>query len=156
MTGRLGVFRISKCKAGKAGAHSGNLAGAKRWICCWWDTTDHEQAFGRSGQKELWQYTAYGTAKKSQAKTNLSDVFYLPVRIMDSDPDVVGYKQPTLTGLLLQPTGKTNGQFRRVGVFEGSKRWGSEVVRITGKTDILDSKFFVEKRGNGDYTVTIV
>jgi hypothetical protein len=159
MTGRLGVLRIGRDYRLQPGPHSGNLADTKFLTGrCFWDTTEYEQTYGGSGIKALWKYTTYGTTEKSQAETNLLDVFYLPVRFLDSKTKYKGIKPAVLSGLLLLPTGKKKGKFRRVGMFEvGGDLWMTGPVgKFTDQTDILDSRFFMKKRGNGDYTVSIV
>jgi hypothetical protein len=157
MTGRLGVFRINKDKRSQPGSHSGNLADTKVLkVLGLWDTTEYEQTFGVSGITQLWIYTTYGTTKKP-AEVHLLDVFYLLVRVIDHKTEVQGLGQYRLSGLLLLATGKKKGQFRRIGMFEVRGNWGTGLLsEFSCKTDILDPRFFKRKRGNGDYTVSIV
>jgi hypothetical protein len=161
LTGRLGVFRIEKEKLDTPVNGNGDLICTKRWVMASWDTQELEDIFGRSGrQTHLWRYSTYGTGKGSSGNMNSLDVFYMPVRIMDADPDGSDYEQPMLTGLLLLPTGKQKGEYRRVGQFELSKRWTrhdeESIEPLTETTRILDNRFLVSRRKHGQYTVCII
>ena len=165
ITGRLGVFRISKDKSNKPGSHTGNLVGSKKSVRAYFDNTTYESTFGVSSMAipqdtDLWRYNTFGTTQRARAKLNPLDLFFLPVRVMDCDPDVSDYEQPMLTGLLLLPTGKKRGEFTRVGMYEISVFWlpnrDEGLKPFLGRTDILDDRFYMKKHGNGDYTVTIV
>lgn len=161
LTGRLGVFRIDKEKLGNPVNGNGNLIRTQRWVVASWDTQELEAIFGKSGQNTvLWRYSTYGTGKGSSGSMNSLDVFYLPVRVMDADPDESDYELPMLTGLLLLPTGKQKGLYRRVGQFELSEQWlrgGKESIEpLTESTSILDTRFFVSKHKHGQYTICIV
>jgi hypothetical protein len=47
-----------------------------------------------------------------------SDVFYMPLRIMDEFVDGLKEEYPVLTGLLLKPTGKETGEYQRIGCYK--------------------------------------
>jgi hypothetical protein len=157
LTGRLGVFRINKGGFQKPG-DMGNIIGTERLVRTSWDTLDAEKQYGESGKTRLWRYSRYGNAKGPRMKQHQLDVFSLPVRIMDADATEVDYEMPLLTGLLLLPTGKKQGQFRRVGQFEITEQWwgGNVITPFTNETNIVDERFFVFKHKNGDYTISIV
>lgn len=125
-----------------------------------WDTQEIEAMFGKSGERtSLWRYSTYGTGKGSYRSLNSLDVFYLPVRVMDADPSGNDYEAPMLTGLLLLPTGKQRGHFRRVGQFGLSEQWTRHDERaiepLTKPTGILDDCFFISKNKGGQYTIYI-
>jgi hypothetical protein len=153
----LGVFRVDRDNQNTPGSHTGNLVGKKKWIIASWDTIEQQKAFGNSEHTEVWRYGRFGIPKGSMAKVHALDVFYLPVRIMDADPDERDWEAPMISGLLLLPTRKKNGEFRRVGQFEMSEHWEENSVRpLAEKTDILDPRFFISKHNIGDYTISIV
>ena len=161
LIGRLGVFRIDKENPDNPVDEIGNLVYPKRWITASWDTQELEEMFGKSGRHtDLWRYSTYGTGQGSSGNMNSLDVFYMPVRIMNADPDESDYEQPMLTGLLLLPTGKQKGQYRRVGQFELSEHWlrsGEESLEpLTETTRILDSRFFISRHKHGEYTIVVV
>jgi hypothetical protein len=157
MTGRLGVLRIDKKKSENAGSYDESLINIKRRVIASWDTVEIEKVFGESGYIELWRYSEYGTAKGMKQKPDSLDVFYLPVRVMDAVPYVGDFEYPVLTGLLLLPTGKKNGQFRRVGQFEIPKDLDTNsIAPFTNKTNVLDQRFFMSKDKKGNFTVSIV
>ncbi|KAK9420088.1 putative Heterokaryon incompatibility domain-containing protein [Seiridium unicorne] len=107
--GRLGVFRVEASKALKVPPANGKgkLAARKTRIQASWDTLDNRAVFGLSVRTELWRYIEYGTKtitkSKSKARTGQLNVFHLPMRIMDADPDERDWEAPMLTGLLLLP-----------------------------------------------------
>jgi hypothetical protein len=158
MTGRLGVFRIDKEKSGNAGSNNEILVNIQRWVKVSWDTVEIEKVFGKPGDTVLWRCSQYGTAKGTKLKRDSLDVFYLPVRIMDTNRDTHGFEIQMLTGLPLLPTGKKYGQFRRVGQFETLYDWDTinYIGPFTNKSNVLDERFFMSKHKNGDFTVSIV
>jgi hypothetical protein len=143
ITGPLGIFRINRYGGFQHIPRSGNLDDSKDLLVDgWWDTTDYTRIFGKSGYTCLRKYPAYGGTEESQTEANLLDVFYLPIRAVYTDT-----KTELLSGLLLLPTGKKEGQFRRVGIFETGTTFGDGPIHeFMGKTDIFDSRFFKRKR----------
>jgi hypothetical protein len=76
---------------------------------------------------------------------------------MKCDPDGSDWPQDMITGLLLMPTGRKNGEYNRVGQFEMSEQWSKDSVRpLAAQTEVLDSRFYAVKHKTGEYTVTIV
>jgi hypothetical protein len=117
----------------------------------------YQEVFGISGDMEVWRYTTFGTSKRPQPEFDALDVFYLSVRVMGRDPYTIGSETPILRGLLILPTGKKNGQFRRVGMFEVCDHFKTlPLGDFTCATDISDSRFFKTRHENGGYTVSIV
>lgn len=116
-----------------------------------------EEIFVKSQRNtRLRRYSRYGTEKGPNIEVNPLDVFYLPVRIMDADPDSSDSERPVLTGLLLLPTGK-KGQFRRVGQFERMEHWDeNEIESLTETTRILDYRFFLSRQKHGEYSISII
>jgi len=156
ITGRLGVLKINKDDGFQPGSHSVKLTDTAYFSCTfWWDTTEYKQAFGEASLTQVRKYTTYGTTQKSQGQVDRLDIFYLPVRSTHRKGQEDTWT--TLSGLLLLPTGEKKGQFRRVGMLEliGYYAQGP-IPECTRTTDILDSRFFKRKRGNGYYTVSIV
>jgi len=123
-----------------------------------WDTKELEHQFSKSGDTKLWRYYEYGLAKETEHRADPLDVFYMPVRVMDENPNNTGHpEEPTLKGLLLLPTRKKNGYFRRVGRFEISEHCtGIEVSPFTNKMRALSPRFYISKGKNGDYTIIVV
>lgn len=157
LTGRLGVFKLNEGDPSDPETGNGSIVNNKRSVKISWDTTELKQTFPGSGWTDLWRYSEYGSAKQRKPKLDPFDVFYLPVRVMDADPDVLDYERPMLTGLTLLPTGKKNGQFRRTGQFEISNHWIKDsVTPFTNPTNILDPRFYVSKHKNGEYVISII
>jgi hypothetical protein len=161
LTGRLGVFRIEKGKLDSQIHGNGNIIPIKQWIAASWDSQELEAIYGKTGRHTyLWCYSTYGTARGPGKGLNPFDVFYMSVRIMDADPDTSDYERPMLTGLLLLPTGKRNGQYRRVGQFELSEHWfkheKESIEPLTGSTGIMDKRFYMSKHKHGQYTISVV
>jgi hypothetical protein len=172
LTGRLGVFRIIKDESetpvkdkvtrGKGGSANGRLESEERAVIASWDTQELSERFGHSDKRytRLQRYSAYGAGNIAGGDVNPLDVFFVPVRIMDADPDGRDYEQPMLTGLLLLPTGNKKGVFRRVGQFELALDW-MDSQREEGfeyfskSTAILDNRYYVSKRW-WKYTICIV
>ncbi len=127
-----------------------------------WDNKELTERFSKGGWTDVQRYCRYGppyhTKRKLRASRSL-DVFYLPFRLMDYN--VVGQEleRPKLSGLLLLPTKKKNGEFRRVGHFEldgGLDGDISSLTPFTNETAILDGRYYVSKEQNGDYTITVI
>jgi hypothetical protein len=163
MIGRLGVLRINKDRLEDAGSGNGNIIHEKHWINIYWDTQELEATFGKTySGSSVWRYSTYGTNRNVSEGLNPLDVFYLPVRIMDSDPDGSDYESPMLTGLLLLPTGKHKGEYRRVGQFELSERSLPYDQReesfkpLTKPTGLMDGRFYLAKQKHGQYTFNVV
>ncbi len=163
LTGRLGVLRIVKTPT-NAGGHKdadGNPESKKLWIVPSWDTQELAEQFGTSGQRTyVKRYPTYWTRKGTKLSMHPLDVFFVPVRVMDSDPDESDYEQPMLTGLLLLPTGDKKGTFRRVGQFELSGHWmrpyEEAFETLSKSTARLDSELYLSKDKRGRYTIRIV
>jgi len=128
----------------------------KRLVDVSWDNIEIEFVFGKSGATTLWQYTQYGSTATEDTESNQVplDVFYLPVRQMKSDFCNENYEQPTVSGLLLLPTGE-RGQFRRVGQFEIWEDDEGDLAAFTDTTTVIDRRFYMAKDENGDVTVAI-
>lgn len=162
LTGRLGVFRIDHDKTDTTPGGNGAFDIKKRWIKASWDTTEIMDNFGKSGDTDVWRYTTYGIS--SEAPPHALDVFYMPFRIMEADPDEYDYERPMLTGVLLLPVGdRRRGIFRRVGQFEMSEFWdrpeetGESLIDVLSEpTSIVDSRFYVSRRKKSTYTICIV
>ena len=163
LTGRLGVLRIVKNSAND-GDHqdaSGMPESKKLWIAPSWDTQELAEQFGTSGQRTYVQHhSTYWTRKGARRSMHPLDVFFVPVRVMDSDPDGADYEQPMLTGLLLLPTGDKKGMFRSVGQFELSGHWirphEEAFESLSKSTAHLDNTLYVSKHKRGQYTICIV
>ncbi|KAK6082867.1 heterokaryon incompatibility protein [Seiridium cupressi] len=134
------------------------------WASVGWstscDTLDNQAVFGLSGRTELWRYIEYGTKtitkSKSKARTGQLNVFHLPMRIMDADPDERDWEAPMLTGLLLLPA-ERDGHYRRIGQYEVSEHWeAGSVAFFTNKTVLLDSTMYISKDTKGDYKINII
>ena len=160
LTGRLGVFRIDKENQDHPVSGNGNLIRTKRWVLASWDTQELEAALRGSVRNiNLWRYSTYGNGKDSSGSSNSLDVFYMPFRVMEADAGGYDYEMPMVTGLLLSPTGKQKGLYRRIGQFELSQQWLSKeesIEPMTESTSILDKRFFVSKHKRGQYTICIV
>ncbi|KAK6078298.1 heterokaryon incompatibility protein [Seiridium cupressi] len=162
ITGRLGVFRVDASKTLKVPPANGKgkLAARKTWIPASCDTLDNQAVFGLSGRTELWRYIEYGTKtitkSKSKARRGQLNVFHLPMRIMDADPDERDWEAPMLTGLLLLPA-ERDGHYRRIGQYEVSEHWeAGSVAFFTNKTVLLDSTMYISKDTKGDYKINII
>jgi hypothetical protein len=135
----------------------GNILSKTHRIFISWDTVERQRTFGKSGDTQIWRHSRFGIPKGPMATPHPLDVFYLPIRIMDADPDDTDWEAPFLSGLLLLPTKNKNGEFRRVGHFEMSEHQEVDSVRpLAQKTDVLDPRFFISKHSSGDYTISIV
>lgn len=169
LTGRLGVFRIDKENSSNPISRNGDIIPTKRWVHASWDTKEVQDIFAKPGHNTdlpgyevyLWRYSSYRTGKRSNEDLDPLDVFYMPVRIMEADPNGYDYERPMLTGLLLLPTGKRKGEYRRVGQFELSEHDirsedGESIESLTETTRISDNRFFVSRRKNGEYTICVV
>jgi hypothetical protein len=162
LTGRLGVFRIDRDKTESEPAGNGTFDLTKRWISASWDTTEIMANFGKSGETDVWRYITYGIS--SEAPLHALDVFYMPFRIMEADPDENDYERPMLTGVLLLPVGDgRRGVFRRVGQYEMSEFWdrpedeGESLIEVLSEsTSIADGRFYVARRKKRTYTIYIV
>ena len=88
------------------------------------------------------------------------DIFYMPLRMMGEDPDV-SY-DISLIGLLLTPTGKGKGQFRRIGQAEAYEQElkRSEILQLFARlkysSAILHSDYFVESDGDCQFFIDVV
>ncbi len=167
MTGRLGVLRIVKDvpeSSTKSGVNQDANRGPEKerqWFSASWDTQELAERFGSPGFYTYVQHhSTYGTGKGARGTLHPLDVFFVPVRVMDSDPDDYDYEQPMLTGLLLLPTGNKKGTFRRIGQFELSGHWirpHEEAFEYLSKsTVLLENRWYVSKHKGGQYTICIV
>lgn len=174
VTGHLGVFRIDKeNKEDLPVDANGTLFPTKRSIAASWDTKELEATSSvYSVNTNLWRYSTYGDSngkgkgkdkgKGSGGKTaNALDVFYMPFRVMDADANEADYEMPMLTGLLLSPTGKGKGVYRRIGQLELSEQWHTaskenSLEAMTESTNILDQRFFTAKHKRGQYSICII
>jgi Heterokaryon incompatibility protein (HET) len=160
MTGRLGVLRIKKDDAPLPDPADENLVHIERQARIHWDTQDLEHQYCPSGDHVVWRYTTYTTpASTTQCVSRYLDVFVMPVRIMEEDPDGRDWEAPLLVGLLLLPTRKRKGQYRRVGLIEATQHWyGDNAVKpFTNTTKIRETAFFAAAGdAEGEYVVEIV
>lgn len=163
LTGRLGVLRIVKNVSNDKDHQDAdrNPESKKLWIAASWDTQELAEQFGTSGQRTyVKHHPTYWTRKGARLSMHPLDVFFVPVRVMDADPDEHDYEQPMLTGLLLLPTGDKKGTFRRVGQFELSGHWmrpyEEAFETLSKSTARLDSELYLSKDKRGRYTIRIV
>jgi hypothetical protein len=87
----------------------------------------------------------------------IRDVFYLPLHIMDEYSEVHSHR--TLKGLLLMPTQKEKGEFRRVGQFEVLydevyNKTSTEAMKRSTVT--LDPEYYESADGQSQYIMTII
>ncbi|KAL2136225.1 hypothetical protein VTI74DRAFT_4855 [Chaetomium olivicolor] len=167
LTGRLGVFRIVK-NGPENSANDGDNQDTNRspesktlWIIASWDTQELAEKFGTSGPRTYVQHhSTYGTGKGARRSMHPLDIFFVPVRVMDADPDGHDFEQPMLTGLLLLPTGNKKGMFRRIGQFELSGHWihphEEAFESLSKSTVLLDNRLYVSKHKRGQYTIRMV
>ncbi|KAF4438788.1 HET-domain-containing protein [Fusarium austroafricanum] len=105
LTGRLGVFRIINNEP-EISVNTNENPGIKRpWVRAFWDTQELTEKFGTPDPRTyVKHHSTYGAEKGIKGSMDPRDIFFAPVRVMDSDPDGSDYEQPMLTGLLLLPT----------------------------------------------------
>lgn len=161
LTGCLGVFKIENEVPDDRKTESGTLDHTRRWVAASWDTQELEAKFGKSNQHtNLRRYLTYGIGKGSSRSSDSLDVFYVPLRLMDSDTEDTDMEEPMLTGLLLLPLGKQKGVYQRIGQFELSQQWlragDRSIEPLTESTNILDQRLFVSKQKYGKYTICII
>jgi hypothetical protein len=157
MTGRLGIFRINKDGSSLPDPGDVTIVHTQRRVDVYWDTIALRKKYGKSGETKVWRYCEYISPKASKSNKWLLDVFYLPVRIMHADPYTYDYERPMLTGLLLLPTGKKNGQFRRVGVYELSEfSVENGIAPLINTTQQINPTYFVSRGKNYKYTIEII
>ena len=102
-------------------------------------------------------YISVGSEMNPNWTPGNSDLFYMPIRLMDEVIDGRTAMHRVLKGLLLAPTGKRHGEYSRVGVFESSNAWDGHCVQALrcNRTDIYSSQYFVSKGGTR-YTIDVV
>lgn len=160
LTGRLSVLRLPRDGTDRPGSRIGKLHEEERHIRAHWDLLETQEMYGlQTIVTAVWKYSTYGTPGDIPATAHVDpmDVFYMPFRIMDWDPDGRDYDGLMLTGLLLRPTGSRQGEYCRIGQFEMSEHWVEKSVRpLVDTTEILDEHLFVSRGREGRYIITVV
>ncbi|KAK4955314.1 hypothetical protein LTR10_007509 [Elasticomyces elasticus] len=122
-----------------------------------WDTKELQERFNREISNSVWEYKIYHAAPACNV---LSDVFFMPVRLMDHA--YLGDDQaPMLQGLLLLPCADTRGTYQRVGqltLFAQQEPTAFEEGRqpLQSGTEVMDHRYYQSALGHGEYTIVIV
>jgi hypothetical protein len=161
MTGPLGVLRMEKEGVQPPVPDDETIIHEKRWVLPHWDTKELKERFGGSKYAGAWRYSTYGSNGKVKHRPDCEslDVFYMPIRVMGYCEDGDDDEWPKLAALLLLPTGKKRGQYRRVGLLEclsrgDEKVWSGKALR--NKTKILSPRYYVREDKPKDYEIEIV
>jgi hypothetical protein len=157
LTGPLGVIRLGK---DDPEPKSTDLPGfyRKRWTAKMFsDTLDLPKSQPLCGTTSFRRFISAGSETSSNWTPGDLDIFYMPIRLMDEFFDDMSTEHPILKGLLLKPTGKKNGEYKRIGMFETSDVWDGNCVQAfrCNRTDICSPEYFVSEHGT-KYTITIV
>jgi len=105
-----------------------------------WDTTELESQFGLSGEWDLVRIPQLQVANTVDAKTLKTewDIFMIPVRVTEDMAEFDNMWNVYLKGLLIVPTGRCDGEFRRVGLV----RVEYDLFTSVESTAIVDSRYF--------------
>ena len=159
LTGPIGVLRLEKEGSQPPSSDDENIIHERRWVLTHWDTKELEERYGPSQYTGAWRYSTYGSSNRIKHVSNCLDVFYMPFRTMDFCEDGDDWEWPKFAALLLLPTGKKRGQYRRVGQLEclsrqGERAWSGSALK--NKTKIQNPSFYVMEHKSGEYEITIV
>jgi hypothetical protein len=157
LTGPLGVLRIEKDGLALPSTGDDSMVHMQRSLEIHWDTEEMERQFSKTSYSVVRRYSRYGSTSGKGHSISPQDVFYMPVRLMDYDVGPLDYQVPMLQGLPLR-RGKTSGQFRRVGHFRISAQCcngTADIAAFRNKTKILDPRYYISAKKNGDYTILI-
>lgn len=158
LTGPLGVLRFDADGLEPPSIDDDSIIHTRRSLEIHWDSEEMKTQFSKLESPGIWRYCRYGSASGKGHLINRQDVFYMPVRLMNYDLINLDYEAPMLQGLLLLHHGKIRGRFRRVGLFTKSTQFANgkaDLAAFINKTKILDPKYFVPEKQNGDYTILI-
>ena len=105
---------------------------------------------GPTGHATYAHYIPYESKEMASAESRVTNVLLIPIR---TEPFL---EDPVLSGLILSPTGKSRGEFVRIGLFESKdaellRDWKGATQRCE-----LEDLFYEEDHGNGLVTITIV
>lgn len=166
LTGHLGVFRIEK--EDQQHSHRGNiqLSPEELRVLIFWDTKEIQtrvtscQKAPANGGTWIKRYSAFHYNDEAYNSTlGVSDIFYMPFRVMDADYFGFDYEDPVLTGMLLLPVDGRDGFYQRIGQYEIPERWlekGESLEPMTRSTEIMDKRYFLKKHKHDRYTICVV